>query len=66
MFWRWYSYPELLFILLVNILPLPVAFFWARTANGFLVKLLISMVGGFVIWLVIVLLVVWPRFRNVR
>lgn len=57
-----FSYPELLFILLVNIAPVPVAFFWSHTPSGFLVKLLISMAGGFGVWLLVILLIVWPRF----
>lgn len=61
---RVFSYPELLFILLVNIVPIPVAFFWSHSASGFLLKLVISMAGGFVVWLLVILLVVWPKFRD--
>ena len=59
-----FSYPELLFILLVNIAPVPVAFFWSASGPGFLVKLVIAMAGGFVLWLLVILLIVWPRFRD--
>ena len=59
-----FSYPELLFILLVMVLPMPVAFFLSATGGGFLVRYLIGMAAGFVVWLRIIFLIVWPKFRD--
>ena len=61
---RMFNHPELLFILLVNVLPLPVAFFWSNSGLGFLARLLAAMVAGFVIWLLVIVLIVWPQFRH--
>lgn len=59
-----YHYPELLFILLVNVAPLPVAFLWSRSALGFLGRLLECVGIGFAVWLIVILLIVWPQFRH--
>ena len=60
------SYPELLFILLVMLLPLPIAFFLSSSLAGFLVRCLIGMATGFVIWLGFIYLIVWPKFHGPR
>ena len=59
-----FSYPELLFILLVMLLPLPVAFFLSASLGGFLVRYLIGMAAGLVVWLGTIFLIVWPKFRG--
>jgi len=61
---RVYSYPELLFIVLVNIVP-PIAA--AVTSHGFtdfLIRLVLGCAAGFVAWLIVIVLIVWPRFRH--
>ena len=67
--WRMFSYPELLFIALVNIAPLAIAAVWTYEWHccnpwGFLGRWVFSMLVGFGLWLAIILLIVWPRFRH--
>ena len=64
-----YSYPELLFLELVSVLPVLVAAVWTFTwhccsAWGFVGKWLACMAAGLVIWLAVIVLIVWPRFRD--
>ena len=61
---RLFNYPELLFILLVIVLPFPAAFLWSHGGLGFLARLLSGMAAGLLIWLLVIFLIVWPRFRH--
>ncbi len=61
---RMFNHPELLFILLVAVLPLPVAFLWSTSGLGFLARLLAAMAAGLLIWLLVIVLIVWPRYRH--
>ena len=66
---RMYAYPELLFILLVNVLPIPAALVWASKAHsltlgGFLWCLPCCTGAGVVLWLLVIFLIVWPRYRH--
>jgi hypothetical protein len=58
-----FSYPELLFILIVMALPMPIAFHYAHSGLGFLLNYVIGMVAGLVVWLAIIFLIVWPKFK---
>jgi uncharacterized membrane protein len=59
-----YSYPDLGFILLVNVLPVPVAFVSSHTPMQFVVRLLLAMAAGFGVWVMGMLLVAWTQFRR--
>jgi hypothetical protein len=61
---RVFNYPELLFIALVIVAPIPIALLTSGSSHGFLVRLLSAMVGGFIVWLIVILLIVWPRYRH--
>jgi hypothetical protein len=61
---RIFKYPELLFIILVVLTPLAVAFLWRSDEVGFLLRLLLGLGGGLAVWLILIFLVVRPRYRN--
>jgi uncharacterized protein (DUF433 family) len=59
---RIFRHPELLFVALVIIAPLPAAILWNSTL-GFLSQVVLGMAAGLVIWMAIIIFVVWPRYR---
>ena len=61
---RLHRYPELLFIVLVMIAPFPFAILWNSTSLGFFARLLLGMAAGLAVWLAVIFLIVWPRYRN--
>jgi hypothetical protein len=61
---RIWKYPELLFIGLVIAAPVPAAFLWSGSSLNFLVRLLLAAAAGFAVWMVIIVLIVRPRYRN--
>ena len=61
---RIWKYPELLFIALVVFAPFPVAFLWSNSSLSFLLRLFLGATAGLVIWLVVIVLIVWPRYRS--
>ena len=58
-----FRHPELLFILIVMVLPIPVAVYFAHGWLDFLLKDLLGMAAGLIVWLGIIFLVVWPKFK---
>jgi hypothetical protein len=46
------------------VLPLPVAFLWSAGGLGFAARLLAGVGVAFLIWLLVIVLVVWPRYRH--
>lgn len=61
---RIWSYPELLLIALFLVVPPVLVFSWRGNTVPILVKLLLGYGIAFAIWLIIILLVVWPRYRR--
>jgi len=59
-----FSYPELVFVLLVMLLPMLGAFVLSASLGGWLVRYLIGAAAGFVIWFAVILLIVRPKFRD--
>lgn len=59
-----YQWPELLFLALVNVAPLPIAFWISRTGTGFVVRWLLMMMIGAVLWLTIIAIVGRIQFRK--
>jgi len=53
-----FSYPELLFILIVMVLPMPIAFHLGHSTLGFVAAYVAGMAAGFVVWLVTIFLIV--------
>ena len=59
-----FSYPELLFVLLVMLLPMLGAFVLSASLGGWLVKYLIGAAAGIMVWLAVILLIVRPKFLD--
>ena len=73
--WRWWEevihfcvhlfvVPELLGIMLVVVLPLPIAFFWHFASFGLLARWLCISGGGLVVWASAIITVFMPRYRG--
>ena len=60
---RIFRHPELLFMALVILLPFSAAFFWSG-AFGFWMRLLLTATAGLVVWLIIVVVVIRPQYRD--
>jgi uncharacterized membrane-anchored protein len=58
------EYPELLFVALVVLAPLAAAFLWRSNEVGPLLRLLLGLAAGFAMWLIIIFMVIRPRYRN--
>lgn len=61
---RIFKHPELLFLVLVIAAPFPAARLWSGGTHPFWVRLLLAMSAGVMIWLAIILVFVWPRYRS--
>ncbi len=58
------SYPELLLILLIGPAPIVSAFLWRSSSLGFVTRWLLSMLAGFILWLLDLFFIFLPRFRR--
>jgi uncharacterized membrane-anchored protein len=61
---RIFKHPELLFIALVFLAPFAAAFLWRSNEVGLLLRLLQGLAAGLAMWLIIIFLVIRPRYRN--
>jgi len=61
---RIFKYPELLFVALVVLAPLAMAFLWRSSTASFFLRLALGLVAGLAVWLLIIFLIVRPRYRN--
>ena len=59
-----FNHPELLLIALLVVMPPLFGFLWKSTTIGLLLRMLLGLPAAFVIWLVIIFVFVWPRYRN--
>ena len=60
---RIFRHPELLFVVLVIVMPFPAALFWSG-AFGFWMRLLLTMAAGLVIWLIMIVVFVWTQYHR--
>lgn len=61
---RMFNYPELLLIALFVIVPPLFGLLWHSSTIGLLLRMLLGLPAAFLIWLAIIFLFVWPRYRN--
>lgn len=62
--WQMIYQPEPLGILLVFVLPWPIALFWHSATFGFVARLLWSALAGLVVWAIVIVTIVMPRYRH--